>query len=82
MFNFTVITVFIGQYKFEVSYFQVVFTQNIAHEVWNVNTKESVKKKRMNDSWYKFGFNNCGVCVGWTWCVFFLKMCSYKFIIA
>jgi hypothetical protein len=49
MFNSTLITVFIGQYKSEGSDFTVVPTQNAAPEVWNYNPEESVKKKRMNE---------------------------------
>jgi hypothetical protein len=49
MFNSTLITVFIGQYKSEVSLFSVLPTVNHASEVQNNNAEESVKKKRMNE---------------------------------
>jgi hypothetical protein len=48
MFNSTLITVFIGQYKSEVSPFLVVTTKNTTNEVRNCNAEESVKKRRIN----------------------------------
>jgi hypothetical protein len=54
MFNSTLITVFRGQYKSEVSSFPVVPTQNFASKVWNTNAEESVKKKRMNECLVKY----------------------------
>jgi hypothetical protein len=45
MFNSTLTTVFIGQYKSEVSPLAVVPTENTACEVRNNNAEESVKKK-------------------------------------
>jgi hypothetical protein len=49
MFNSTLITVFIGQYKSEVSLFLIVPTVNSAYEIRNPNAEESVKKKRINE---------------------------------
>jgi hypothetical protein len=46
MFNSTLITVFIGQYKSEVSPFPIVPTKNTAPELQKYNTEESVKKER------------------------------------
>jgi hypothetical protein len=46
MFNSTLITVFIGQYKSEVSSFQALPTESHAPEVRNDNAEKSVKKKK------------------------------------